>query len=1161
MNDLAKNLVRTLFPSIMKGVNTTIPKAYKITRRTAFSILKNTTDYTTLCHAADNLDRIPNKFQEYLYGNPLPQEYSKLGYCTSCPIGTSFISELNWLLLSIRKHTYKIELFLLYKNIFDENIILGNYVEAEKYLDKIETEVCCSIWSLENRFLLSEYYSSGVENKDFLSKFNEENISDGYVKSIAHYLSQRVEKTLSVNRYKIGLENSLDRLKGAMREEHKNFYLFNLSFLNYSKFSNEKEILALDFQHSIIDRYLNLRKLLILKAFDNSDKEVNEKIDSEYALNRINYLYAKIDDPTLAYLKFYHEKDFDCFSKRNLDCTIIKILDLYTTGLYGEVEKELRLLLIGKPLNFDLYELYIKSLVYQKKHFIPIGYEKSIQNQILKEIYKILSATSNPKEAGMNLFRIATNLTSSTISYGISYFVENYVNKNNTNKNKIACLSRSVLNPNNSFCNDNLSYDLDILKKIKEIYPKSVTIDFLISKEETPDNISQYKNYIPEIKYLVEEALFLQKKDRFEEAISIWKKLIQEQSEIAPVYEISVRNLFYCYEQTEMYDDCIKLYVNNFFNNIFIVDKIETTGLLDKIRKNRFKIVEADIDLPIFYTITGADENEIHIAFEKFNLKVGILKPSELLSQFREFEDHKILFYLKYTCNLEILKHSIHINGSKERLEERLLIDHFLINEDKIDKEFYDDEIKYISNILIIQKGLLELDESKIYVNEQGIISNELKEYDAIYQRFHSISGVANKNTMLFLSDGKLITLDYSTDHSGEKIVYSSNPVFDIYKELFDAIKDKFLHSKFGIVAYLSTRIRHGVLLGELRPIFEKHKLITLKEGSSDKYRDNNYWSHIYEKESYSVKLKMQEILALFSQNIDDLIFDLIKKHLQVYDEENNKEGWFDYNFKDEDLFWFSIKAIKSKDYNSFIQEVFEILWQRTDENLIKIRDCINGEIANRFNNLFDKLEQEISEILLDQQPITLAVKSCSTEIQTVIARISSWFKRSGTSASDFTLNHLVDIVMEYTNKAHPNKRINLSRKINCEKSIRGEFLTHFADLFRIFTENILKHSDDNASDIKAIIRASEETNILYLQIENEITNKNNLQALKNVWDDDQIDINKLINEGKSGYHKAYKIIKSDLQDEKNYLSTFISENEDSFSVSIAINLSKLIVL
>ncbi len=74
------------------------------------------------------------------------------------------------------------------------------------------------------------------------------------------------------------------------------------------------------------------------------------------------------------------------------------------------LEKAIKPLLLLKPTQFDsLYELYINSLVYQKKRFSPIGNAKSIQNQILEEIYKIVSVTANPTEAGTNLLRMANN--------------------------------------------------------------------------------------------------------------------------------------------------------------------------------------------------------------------------------------------------------------------------------------------------------------------------------------------------------------------------------------------------------------------------------------------------------------------------------------------------------------------------------------------------------------------------------------------------------------------------------------------------------------------------------------------------------------------------------------------------------------------------------
>jgi hypothetical protein len=62
----------------------------------------------------------------------------------------------------------------------------------------------------------------------------------------------------------------------------------------------------------------------------------------------------------------------------------IKIIDNYTIGLYNIAERDLQKLLLVNPTQFDLYVLYIKSLIYQKKSFIPIGNKKSLQNEILK---------------------------------------------------------------------------------------------------------------------------------------------------------------------------------------------------------------------------------------------------------------------------------------------------------------------------------------------------------------------------------------------------------------------------------------------------------------------------------------------------------------------------------------------------------------------------------------------------------------------------------------------------------------------------------------------------------------------------------------------------------------------------------------------------------
>ncbi|MDI9312566.1 MAG: hypothetical protein QM535_20310 [Limnohabitans sp.] len=1147
-------------------------------RKIAFFQLKQNLPFSELCNAFDFLTKnLHTLRKEVLLGKPLPESYSELGLLNELPIlglFTNFelkqvelVSELNSVLIGIRKFKYEINLFLKYKDDYETYLLIGDYENAEKQLNKIESEICHSLWSLENRFVLKEASGKASENKELLSKFNEENNSIGITKYLAHYLSLRAEHSLSINRYFNDLELSLNNLKNTgTSEAFKNYYRFKLTFLNHIDFSNYGEIIALDFSHSIIDRYLNLTRVLTnLLAVSSFLDETKEKKDvlKNYLQNRINYLIRKIEDPVLYKLKLLSgETIFPAFDIKKSQ-EEIKIIDNYTSGLYDIVEKELQNLLLVKPAQFDLYVLYINSLIYQKKSFVPVGNKKSLQNEILNDLFKIISVATNPNQSAMNLLRIANNITSSSLSYGITDFV--YFQTQGKNERKL--LSRISYNIANPIIYDIFSDDsdkLNFLNMLSEKFPNSITVEFFQERLKGLDFLYKFQNKIPEGKFKVEVAKKYQEKSDFLNASKEWEFLILNYKDTAPILETAIVNLFKCYLKLDQPNKCIELFVDSFFFNNYIIEKIEVRELLNKIHSNKFRNVEKGINLPIFYTIVDADVIETQLAFELFNDFLGVEKPTQLLKRIDEFDEGKFMFYIEHTCSPKILMHSTSFENSKQRLEERLSISNFVREKFPNNKNIIS-EIKSIQNILVIQQGLIDLDESKIYVNEQGIIENELQEYKAIYERFAVISRITDKGKLLILKGGTLTTYSSQENTELEKIEYSNNPVFDIYMELFNSVKDKFLNSQFGIVAYLSTRIRHGVLVGELRPIFETHNLITLKEGKSSKYRRNVYWDIIYgnyTQISQGQKEQIQITLSDFASKIDGVIFDLIKKHLQVYKAESNEEGWFDYEFDLNKLWYHSVASIYSESFDDFVQGIFAVLWHRTDENLEFIREKIQNDILNQFNAYFDEFERDITHQLGEQnsEPIRKSIKDCSTEIQTVIQKISRWFKRSEIKAADFKLSDLINIVAEYTTKSSWQKRLQLTREINFDSNFKGEYKTHFADLIRIFLENVIKHSADNAFELNCkIISQIEQENILKITIENAITDINSIDALRTIWNGDRLDTYKLINEGKSGYHKAFKILTSDLKCPKNgCLKTSISDDEKLFSVLLSIDIKEL---
>jgi len=1137
-------------------------------RKRAFHELKDILDYTDLCHSMDFLERnLPSARKELIYGNPLPKDYSSLGDLNETPyIGENIHAELNQNLIGVRKYRDEINLFLTYKALYEENLITGDYNNAEKYLNKIESDICHSLWTLENRFVLFELSGNASENKKFLSLFNEKNETKGVTKSLAHYLSLRAEHSLSVNRYFSDLEIALSNLQNnSTKESFRNYYRFKLTFLSHIDFSNYAAILSLDFKHSIIDRYLNLRRvltsLLAVSSYLTKD-DPKHKIVKNYLTNRINYLIRKVNDPILYKLKLFSgDTIFPAFdTKQSLE--EIRIIDKYTTGLYHEVEKDLVELIQKKPTQFDLYVLYVKSLIYQKKNFYPIGNPKSVQNEILLDLFKSTSVQGNPDQARLNLLRIANNLSSCIISYGITDYVF-FQSEGSKERNLLSKFSYNVANPIIHEIYNSAKEKEEFLSLLASRFPDSITVQFFQEKLKGVESLIKFEQKIPEGQYKIELAKKLQESHNYIGASKEWEFLIRHYKDTTPIYETALINLFKCYLILDKPDSCINLFVESFFQNNYIIEKVDTKKLLKKINSNRFRNVSKSINLPIFYTIVNADDVETHIAFELFNESYNVKKPSELLEKFNQFDREKILYFLEFCCSPKVLMHSTYIENSKERLEERLTIANFLKSETK-NKKSIDDEIKTIQNILVIQQGLIDLDESKIYVNEQGIIDEELHDFEAIYERFKIISGIAGDNKLLYLKDGELTTYISNEDTEVEKVEYSGNPVFEIYSELFDAIKDKFLNSQYGIVAYLSTRIRHGVLIGELRPIFETHNLITLKEGSSSNYRKNYYWDMVYNDYSDEKKEQLQILLADFSSKVDGLIFDLIKKHLQVFNEKTNDEGWFNYNFDPTDLWYNSVVATLSNDsFEDFVNQIFTVLWTRTDKNLKEIRHRIEIEILGKFNSFFNELEINLINQFGESanQQLIKSIKDCSTEIQTVMQKISRWFKRSEIKASNFKLSELANIIVEYTNKSSPFKNLRIEFDNQNDPHIKGEYKTHFADLLRIFLENIIKHSNEDVVNIPCkIVTSLEDQFNLFIQISNEITNNESIEALETIWKGNKLDFDKLLNEGKSGYHKAYKIITYDLKNNNNKcLTTRISDEKDWFFVKLSIDAKEIL--
>ena len=177
------------------------------------------------------------------------------------------------------------------------------------------------------------------------------------------------------------------------------------------------------------------------------------------------------------------------------------------------------------------------------------------------------------------------------------------------------------------------------------------------------------------------------------------------------------------------------------------------------------------------------------------------------------------------------------------------------------------------------------------------------------------------------------------------EISVKSNGIYEVFKDIYDYIVDKFLYSEYGLVAYLSTRVRHGELESELRPELSGRNLVLSQ--INNEYVFTSYWKDTYNLTNEENRI-LNEALVKFSKAFDESVFYLIKELLQIKSEEK-PHGLFDFVLSENKMVFWAIEcglATVRADNKQvlFCDKVFEKLWDLTNVGLDKIRKYISTE-------------------------------------------------------------------------------------------------------------------------------------------------------------------------------------------------------------------------
>ena len=1165
---------RKLERDLAKGKSTK-----NVSNKEIFHTLKYQLNETQAQNLVNSLPQ--EKFNE-IRGDGLPKSYTEIRKLGVSSAIDNFIKEINWYTKEIEDYQNEINSFLFLENTFENNFLSGNYKEASLTLDKIESEICVSQWSIERRLLVAEYEVGFKKNKEVLSEIIN-NKNNPLTNLLSKYQSIKIEKNLSFFKYE---EIMLNLLEAYPDSKAKDYLNFKLNFFAQDIYQHKGFILNIENSASIIDKYKSFLHCILLFVSElNTDKtiEIFLKENLFKLLHKIkdkritNILYSLGETPS--FIIDEHNKEF------------LKIIDLYTSGKYDLVIRYLETFILKNANVFELYELLIKSNLNLKKEFINPFPIESFSGKCLYDLNNIFSKNGETQNSLTNAMKAYNSI--GNIPWSYRYFAlihnEHATSFESLNINKYSHLNSSFFNPANSlFLKD---YDTGkVYLTYIGVSESVITANFYeqILQVLAGNEIREINRDVEPFRGILYHSKALQASGNYEAALIKYQSIIDSSeytfsSEIPHNKVELVQGMLNCLLNLNRFQDAVILVAKQNISNPNFTQRLRSDYLLNKLAQSEDKNLMSEISTSIVMHQyqSYVNPNDIWITYDNFLSSHGLNYPKEVEGILANLSELNAIYFLRNISKQEVFDSSYWFENQDELDNERIDICSLLTKIDKDNFEEYVNEISEINRNILIRKGIKQMDESKIYVDVKGIKKSLEKDIKESFDRSMNLLNLSlDQIEKLDLDSDAVITPYYGKSPETDKIEFNESNLkitsysrFKQFSDMFYKIRDKFIASnEFGIDTYLSMRIRHGTLLGEIRSVYENYYLITKKQDNSSIYKDNIYWQKLIAKSAIEVCQNFNLTMSTFSKEIDSISDELKNIKLQIRTEKKESVGVFDYTYEPDqllELFQNRIGAIEN--YQDFFDEIVSILWERTENNLAKIRVEISEHIKSKMVDLLVNLSKDI-ETLFDKNEypevneLIRNITSCQTDIKNELDKIAAWFKRTNSKTiNEFYIQLPIDSTLTTLKRLFKEYQ-NLSPILNiaCDIKFEGEIFPHFCYIFQNLMHNIIEHAKLDCNELEVKIEISEKNNNLIMKIENNFSTSIDLSRLNNEigLTKKQLlqshDNDKIRAEKGTGYLKIQKTLKSDLTRESFEIKINPVNDDRIFKTEIVFNLNNL---
>lgn len=511
------------------------------------------------------------------------------------------------------------------------------------------------------------------------------------------------------------------------------------------------------------------------------------------------------------------------------------------------------------------------------------------------------------------------------------------------------------------------------------------------------------------------------------------------------------------YIQNDELDSAINLSANVLVNKEEAYLSLPLKQLISKV-ESEFKPTLDYLIVSHFYKkYVSTNKSTLHNElFEEYIIANEATKPSELAAG-KNVYNKKLEFFFKDICSLETMDFLSEFQNSDELRAERLrLLENLYSNAILTKDEFYKESDEII-NQFVLDSSASHFQISKIYVDDVSLKKKLLKEISTLFESYRYAED----------SPESLEVVTLEGDESAPIQAFVRGAKSDILLKSIGLMLDSFLYDEnHGLDTNLSTEIRHGFFSNYLRSDLESRRLISEIDADGN-FKSVTYWDEMYSNILSPLFLEqITEEFKVFTNGFNETIREA-QSWMKVSSSHDEKNALFVYNVYVAQYDYVKLWIEYCTDAEQFIDEVFGMFWEITDNHLILMREKINVDLKGKIQQLFYDLLNRLDLIkggapLTDLMSNVVASQNRTSEI---ISEISDWFNiNQHRDLSQQTLTQVINVAINCLEKIK-------GKEIKVTKDFDKYFSSHVVDGFTVkkfilalinILENSIKHSGLN---------------------------------------------------------------------------------------------------